>query len=286
MNKINFYLFLLSASLIFSLSSCGGDDNDNSPPEITVNSSTPEPVSAEICGILENDVFKLYSSDTLTMRLSIEDNEALSQLKLDIHNNFDCHGHGGGQAPGFDPPDVANQTEDWTILDIIDLSGSSQELNLDFPVPANVTAGTYHLGIQAVDAAGNESAFSNIYDLKVWNLSDTIAPEITLDGPTEGELDLSRGETVTFKGQVTDNRSLEEGGNAVVFLTYEKISSGNHFTGPFSVIQSGGGKEEAFNIEFAFPQSATVGAYKLYVNAHDAVRNKAESVVYDVNISD
>lgn len=287
MKKMNspLKLALLTFSFLFILTSCG-KDNDNTPPSVTVVNSTPDQTEVEVCGELEENGYEVFSGDTLYLELLIEDNEQLSEMKLDIHNNFDCHGHGGGQAPGFDPPAVANQTADWTILDIRDLEGSSQQPIVGLPVPANVTAGTYHFGIQVLDAAGNESTSGTVFDINAINLNDTIPPDIEMQQPSGGELQLSRGEMIEVSGSIKDNRALEEGGNAIVFLSYKKKDSGNHFTGPYHVFQQGAGEEEAFNLEFEFPQSVTTGDYQLFVNAHDGVRNIAEVVVYEVELTE
>ena len=153
---------------------CGGD-NDLSPPEIEVIESIPPLSQQLICGELEEG-YKLYSGDTLIMDLRITDNEELSELKVDIHDNFDCHGHGGNRAPGFETPDISQETTDWTLLNINELSGSEQELQLSIAVPENVTAGFYHFALQVVDAAGNEAESELIYDLNVKNRRDTIPP--------------------------------------------------------------------------------------------------------------
>ena len=65
------------------------------------------------------------------------DNEALSQYKVDIHNNFDCHGH-------------ARSTQDWTVLEVLDIEGTEQRVSRSLSVPDDVTAGNYHFHVQVI----------------------------------------------------------------------------------------------------------------------------------------
>jgi hypothetical protein len=92
---------------------------------------------------------------TLNFSATFEDNEELSQYKLEIHENFDDHDHRS----------ITN-TIDWEIDVVGDLSGKLQEVNRDFIIPANATPGWYHFEVKCIDAAGNESAFT-IIDIKL-----------------------------------------------------------------------------------------------------------------------
>lgn len=80
------------------------------------------------------------------MILHLEDDEALGQLKVDLHNNFDCHGHDG-----------KTQTTDWEVIDIIELSGDHTHQTLRYIAPADITLGAYHLSVELLDKAGNQA---------------------------------------------------------------------------------------------------------------------------------
>lgn len=280
----NLYFFaLMIISLAFT--ACGGDENDLSPPEILIEETNPSEKQVTICGEEEMG-FELLSGDTLHFQLEIKDNEALSELKVEIHDNFDCHGHGGSQTPSFDPPDVSQQTTDWTVLDIQELSGSTETLDLFLPVPQNVTAGFYHFGLQVVDAAGNEAPEELIFDLNVRNSMDTIPPFLNIFTPTNSPLVAQKGEQIVFTGEITDNRPLDQGGNGIVFINYQKAGSENLFTGPFIVFPEGTSNQFDYELTFSVPQTLTTGEYRLFIYAQDGVRNLSEPIIFDLNVTD
>ena len=97
MKKYIFNFIVIAISLF--MISCGDENIDVTSPEMEVVSFVPEPGEGEICGSLKPTVFQLTGGDILSFDVIFRDNDALSQYKIDIHNNFDCHGHGGGSAP-------------------------------------------------------------------------------------------------------------------------------------------------------------------------------------------
>ncbi len=238
-----------------------------------------------ICGAEEMG-FYLLSGDTLQFQLEITDNEALSELKVDIHDNFDCHGHGGSQTPAFDPPNVDQQTTDWFVLDIKELSGSEENLDLFLPVPENVTAGFYHFGLQVVDEAGNEAQEELIFELNVRNRMDTIPPFLNIFSPTQSPLMAQKGGQIVFTGEITDNRALDQGGNGIVFINYQKTGSENLFTGPFIVFPEGTSNQFDYELTFTVPQTLTTGEYRLFIYAQDGVRNLSQPIIFDLNVTD
>ncbi len=275
------------ALFVLTLFACGTGDVDLSAPTIEALSYIPEPIEDEICGGQEPVVFRLTGGDQLIFDLLFTDDEALTQYKVDIHNNFDCHGHGGGSAPNFVVPNVDNQTLDWTVLDIKDISGTSAQVERSLEVPENVTAGNYHFHIQVLDEAGNDSPLTNFYSLKIKNPLDDLAPEISVQEPSVSNFSVKKAESIRFKGEVTDNRSLSDGGNGVLYLAYTDLSSGNTFTTnqafPFDENVD---KDYEFDFEYTIPQTLVAGNYRFSLGANDGVRNVAPFVFFDVNIMD
>ncbi|MFN3173384.1 MAG: DUF4625 domain-containing protein [Phaeodactylibacter xiamenensis] len=268
--------------------SCNGsDDVDVSAPSMQVISFAPAPEPGAVCGGMEDSVFTVLGGETLTATLRFSDDRSLSQYKVDIHNNFDCHGHGGAAAPGVAVPNVSNQTEDWTVLDIRGLSGETAEEQLQLPVPTDVTSGIYHFQIQVIDEAGNDNPLANFYSIRAINPTDGEAPTLTLSSPSQVSFTAAKGSTVTFSGTVTDNYSLSEGGNGIVFLSYTDLSSGNTFsTGAYVAFDAGVEKDYNFDFEYTIPQTLKAGNYRFRVDAHDGVRNTAEPVIFGVVVTD
>ena len=274
---------LIAAILALILSACT-ESVDTEDPTLTITAQSPQPIAAEVCGAVEPVVYDLLSTDTLRVSLALTDDEALSQLKVDIHTNFDCHGHAGTTGSGLTAPDTDGSTGDWSVLDLIDLGGREDRVDLDLIPPANATAGTYHFQVQAVDAAGNEAS-PGYYSIRLHNADDTIAPTVTVTAPVGGTQSWARGETVAIAGTVSDDRSFDLGGNAVVYLARLDLSSGNLFFedwgGPLT-----GGTSASFNEEFTVPSTIQTGSYRFVVGATDGVRNLAESTVFDVTVTD
>jgi uncharacterized membrane protein len=75
------------------------------------------------------------------------DDRELSEYKIDIHENFDSHGH---EKP---------QSEPWVKIIIGELSGKKQEINLTITIPETAESGPYHFDMKCLDAAGNESRY-------------------------------------------------------------------------------------------------------------------------------
>jgi len=275
-------LVLVSIMIIVA---CGESTVDVTPPTMDVVSYTPEPVEDEICGSLEPTVFRVVNNQDLVFDVVFNDDEGLSQYKVDIHNNFDCHGHGGGSAPSIPVTDVENQTTDWSVLDIQDISGESAPIVRTLTVPDNVTAGNYHFHIQVIDESGNDSPFANFNAIKVQNLDDTEAPQITVQEPAAQSFSMSKGETIRFVGQVTDNRGLNLGGNGILYLAYTDLSSGNTFaTDQAFSFESVTGQVYDFDFEYVIPQTLVSRTYRYSLGANDGVRNVAPFVFFEVEV--
>ncbi|WP_282784560.1 DUF4625 domain-containing protein [Phaeodactylibacter xiamenensis] len=287
MNSIQ-TIFTGTVLFVLLAMSCGGSDEvDISAPSMQILSLTPAPEAGLVCGSIEDTVFTVLGGETLVASLRFADDRSLSQYKVDIHNNFDCHGHGGSAAPGVAVPNVSNQTEDWTVLDIKGLSGEAAEEQLQLQVPTDVTSGIYHFQIQVIDEAGNDNPLANFYSIRAINPTDGEAPTLTVSSPSQTSFTAAKGSTVTFSGTVADNYSLSEGGNGIVFLSYTDLSSGNTFsTGAYVAFDAGVEKDYNFDFEYTIPQTLKAGNFRFRVDAHDGVRNTAEPVIFEVMVTD
>jgi len=271
---------------LFIAAGCGDEVVDVTAPTMNVNAYTPAPVEAEVCGTIDPMVFQLKGGDVLGFDVIFEDDEALSQYKIDIHNNFDCHGHGGGNAPSVVTPNVENQTTDWTVLNIENISGQSMPVDRSFDVPENVTAGNYHFQIQIVDESGNDNPTGNIFTLKIRNPLDETAPQIIVTEPLNAGFSVAKGASIQFSGQVTDERSLSDGGNGVLFLSYTDLNSGNTFiTDQVFVFDQNVETVYDFDFEYTVPQTLVAGDYRFSLGANDGVRNVATFRSFEVEVT-
>lgn len=169
--------------LFLVLAACQSEDVDTVAPEfqeISINGSTEEEVDVD-------------AGERLEMSVEASDDINLRQLKIDIHDGFDGHGHGKRSSTA------------WVYVNILEMSGTSDWV-VDSPmVPANATAGLYHAVFRLLDDSGNESAFVE-RDLIVSNGSE---PEISITNPADGA-SMSPGDTLWIAGDITDAEGLAE----------------------------------------------------------------------------
>ncbi len=244
---------------------------DVDPPTAEVLRFDPAPQPGLICGTEAPNVFLLTSGQSLDFEIVFRDNEALSQYKIDIHSNFDCHGH-------------TRNTEDWSVLEVIDLSGTEQRVDRTLAVPEDVTAGAYHFQVQVIDAAGNEDPLADYYDLRIVNSIDTVAPQLAVSTPEQSQLSIAREEELRFMGSVRDNYSLGEGGNGSLVLTYQGIDGGNLFEATRIDWPESQGKRADFDFSFEVPRTLPTGAYEFVLSAFDGVNNESERRRYTVEV--
>ncbi|MBX2928015.1 MAG: DUF4625 domain-containing protein [Saprospiraceae bacterium] len=262
-----FTLALLGAS-------CGNKAVDDAPPQIEFTFFDPAPRPDSICGGFENVVFHVESGGTLEFEARFTDNVELSQYKIDIHSNFDCHGH-------------KSNTQDWAVLEVGDISGQEYTLRRTLQVPAYVTAGDYHFQIQALDKAGNDDPQAAVFAIKVRNQTDTVPPMLTITepNPAAGTLSLRKGEEYIFSGTVSDNFSLWEGGNGKLEFFYRSNASGNSFRwGSPLVFTAEDDNYKSFSVTLRVPNTLIAGEYLISVWAYDGVNNAAKPVYFPAQI--
>ena len=122
------------------LFSCSKDDGDTTPP--VINLIEPE----------EAAVLKIGSNIHFAMELS--DNDLLSSYLVEIHSNFDGHGH--TKSVEDEETEVFYFKKSW------DVSGE-KNVNIhhhEIAIPENATSGNYHLMVYCTDVSGNESSVS------------------------------------------------------------------------------------------------------------------------------
>lgn len=285
MKNIKFLFFALIS--ILTLFACGDEEVDVTAPRMDIVAFSPEPEVATVCGTQEPGVFQLTGGDDLVFDVVFNDDKALSQYKIDIHTNFDCHGHGGGSAPSIAVPSVANQTMDWAILEIQELEGTSTPIERTLQVPTNVTTGLYHFQIQVIDESGNDEPEPTFYTLDIKNPIDNVAPQISIQSPPNNAFSVAKGDVIRFAGQVTDDRSLSDGGNGVLFLSRLDLSSGNTFTEGDAVFPFDASIDTVYDFDFEYevPSTLVAGSYRYFIGANDGVRNVGEFVSFDVEVT-
>lgn len=136
----NILFFVLSAIMCVSFSACDEDEADTTKPVITLD----EPEDGDSLRIGESVHFECDFSD----------DEALGSYLIEIHNNFDGHGHkiSSSQTRGEDTEAFYFKKS----YDIINLRNTHVHHH-DIVIPENATPGAYHLIVYCTDAAGNQA---------------------------------------------------------------------------------------------------------------------------------
>lgn len=175
--------------MIAALASCK-KDSDTTPPTIS---------TVTINGV-NNSEHSLNSGGSFTLRVIVNDNEELNQLKIDIHSADDGHGH---EFTG-----VGNRGSDWEVFEIVNLSGKSMEITRSYAIPADQQGG-WHLILKAIDKEGNEAP-ELLIEL---DITSAFIPQFNLGTSTpeineEGEIEVSVGTLVTLGGSLSDSDGL------------------------------------------------------------------------------
>lgn len=269
MKKVVYLLLIISVSVF--ISSCD-EDEDITNPTLQVLFVAPTPQTSDICGEVEDNVILLKGGDLFEIELRAKDDIALSQYKIELHENFDCHGH------------KSNPTSTWEINDIKDLTAANADISKTYSVPTNVTAGNYHFQIDVLDASGNELAVPLIYDLKVRNSNDTIPPTISFIAPTSMSFSAAKGSSINFKGTLSDNRALEAGENAALELEYTAVGTENTIVAKTFEITNNIGQTYDFDFDFMVSNDLNSGEYIFEVEFSDGVNNAGNTVEFMINI--
>ena len=260
-------------------------ERDKENPLMSIENISLQASKLEICGVIEQDVFKVTGGDSISFIGIFSDNTALSQYKIDIHNNFNCHGHSIGVNSGVTIPSVNATTSDWYNLTSTDISGTNITKTINLKIPHNVTAGNYHFSIQLFDEAGNENATQKNFSFKVFNREDLLSPLLKLNFPGTSDFNAKRGDKLKFEGTVTDNYSLYKGGNGLIFLSYTNLSTGSIVaTDTYRYFSSDEDVTAKFELSYTVSNTMPAGVYKFTIIAYDGVRNVSNVVDYLVKL--
>jgi hypothetical protein len=131
-----FSIIGLTALLFFVCNACR-EDSDTTKPEILM----VEPV--------DGDVLHIGEAHGVHFEVEFSDNEMLASYKVNIHPNFDGHGHSTR---------ATSETVDFEFDKSWSLSGKNAPIHHhEIMIPEDATPGAYHLMVYCTDAAGNES---------------------------------------------------------------------------------------------------------------------------------
>ena len=126
--------------IFLSFSACEDESGDNIPPVILL--------------IEPEEGAELHIGSDIHFDMELSDNEMLSSYKVEIHNNFNNHGHEKSSLKADE-----EETVDFSFQKSWDVSGQKNAAihHHEIVIPENATPGNYHLMVYCTDSAGNES---------------------------------------------------------------------------------------------------------------------------------
>jgi len=268
-------LFIACLFLVFACKKPPKEEENHSghslplKPEIEIISLQPKEGTEMVCGAEDNRTIRLTSLQLFKLSFNLKAREGLSQYKIDIHHNFDCHGH-KRTSMGADVP--------WKVLKIVDITGQQKTIHEELQIPSNVLAGNYHFMLQCVDEKGNEAPLM-LYSIIVSNSKDAEVPQIKMDNPTTDSITLKKTQPFNLIANITDNDSLGTGRVELSYFDSEK----EEFTVNQLFFQSNTPRSYTYKYVYPFPSFMAFGLYTFVLKVYDKVGNLKEKHI-KVNI--
>jgi hypothetical protein len=224
-----------------------------------MNQIIPAVGADSICNQWNENVIRVSTGANIRLQFTILDDVNLSQYKIDIHHNFDCHGHG------------RITTAPWQLIRIEDISGTSFAANVDLEVPSNAATGAYHFMLKALDERGNESE-TILKTIKIVNPTDTVKPVIQVITPAQNQ---SFQSTMPIQFNISDNFSLNNG--KVEISCFD--SNMNEFSVLRQFFSTQQGTTAEINFQYVFPTFIQTGNYQLHIHVWDEINNEALKII-------
>jgi hypothetical protein len=178
------------AMVAASIQSCRPEQEDLTLPKI----------ESILVDEINEDLHQVEAGNDIHLDIHVSDDRALRQMKINVHPADDGHGH-GSVAGVVEAPNVGV----WTESKIIDLEGSSAQVQLTLSLPSDIK-GFWHVEVMLLDESGNE-AEEVFTTLQVLNLG--LPQALFTWNPVISSTDQlvhvpSTNPQVTFTGDITD----------------------------------------------------------------------------------
>jgi hypothetical protein len=247
----------LSSALLATLFACSKkDDKDVTAPVIekfTANNKTQD--------------VTVKAGDEVHIDFKVTDNKELREIKIDLHDAFDGHTHGGR----------TNSFVKFATVKVYALSGTRFEGHEHIDIASNALAGPYHVMARALDKEGNQSALKEIEGFIITNDHQAKVKDfatVPAKNNSSNEIDVTKGGTIKITAVIEDTantgtKGLEEieiyaeekahsHGRVAHEKLFEKEIKGTSLTNPYSL-----------NETFPIPANAEHGDYKLVIKVID-----------------
>ena len=167
------------------------------------------------------DEIEALAGSTVTIEDAFCDNAGLSEVRWDVHNAADHAHEAGEESEGL----ILHSGEEWEVLEIQSLSGTSASQALSVTIPLSAR-GVWDVVVSLVDAEGN-TATDAITQLHIENEFIPAFAIAEVDGvdPAQwgGEPVWSAGSTIAITGSVSDSDGLASATLALVEESSEAV---------------------------------------------------------------
>ncbi|GGH74706.1 hypothetical protein GCM10011318_20970 [Phaeocystidibacter marisrubri] len=233
---------------LLTLVSCTKDKGDTTPPKF---------VSATVQGESENPIY-LNAGTAIGVMAEVSDNEALKQVKIDLHDDFDGHDH---NKAGFTP---------WTYVNIISVNGKSAVAVDTTIIPEEATAGVYHAVLRVLDKAGNEGEFVE----KVLIIKNGSEPIISVTAPDfSATPQFAPGDVISLAGSISDVDEFEE-----IHILLRQQEDVDHYITfgerEFDLADQNVSSFDLSAVSLTIPTDAKAGEYEVAIIAVDKLGNQ------------
>ncbi|TCO09835.1 DUF4625 domain-containing protein [Natronoflexus pectinivorans] len=139
--------YILPAILALGLFAACSDDDDVDTTAPVIEIISPE------------DHEEFHPGETIHLHAIITDDTELASWKIDIHYNSDGHTHSQVITLKHGDHDHHHGEKEWHVHKdgVIEGNVKTYELKLELEIPDDAKHGEYHLGVFAVDKAGNQA---------------------------------------------------------------------------------------------------------------------------------
>lgn len=182
--KTKLIFFLL---IVVLLSACKNDQD----------TTLPVLESVKVNGVVA-DEHELEGNSTIAVAISCSDNEALNQVKVNVHSAADGHSH-----ESTSEEEAVINVGLWALTKILNVEGKSDVANLNITIPDSI-AGVWHLEILLLDESGNE-AEEYVTTLHINNSNlPVITPMFNPAPNTDGDVIMANNTAIGLSCNVTD----------------------------------------------------------------------------------
>lgn len=240
----------LALPLLLALAACA-DDNG------TEDTQAPSIISITLNG--EDHDLSFQTGETIQLQAEVSDNEALGELKIDLHDLFDGHDHG------------KTNWDTWSLTKVLSLSGTNTTASTNLVVPDSTTAGPYHAILRLLDQAGNEAE----YEIIEFAITNGTEPQISISQPDFSAFSVAAGQNISLVGSISDETDLEE--VSLIISEEEEHSHKSQSTIVFSFDEDLTGSSDTSydlsQIPILIPSTAEAGHYIFFLQAKDSSGN-------------